>query len=99
MFLMIILGATDRRAPQGFAPIAIGLGLTLIHLIGIPVTNLSVNPARSTGPALFVGGWAIEQLWLFWVAPIAGAALAGLVYALFQEVQPEPLARSAQAAR
>src|ERR1700740_3514048 len=91
MFLMIILGATDRRAPQGFAPIAIGLGLTLIHLIGIPVTNLSVNPARSTGPAIFVGGWAIEQLWLFWVAPIVGAALAGLVYALFQQVEPEPL--------
>jgi aquaporin Z len=79
-FLMIILGATDARAPQGFAPIAIGLGLTLIHLIGIPVTNLSVNPARSTGPAVFVGGWAIAQLWLFWVAPIAGAALAGVVY-------------------
>jgi aquaporin Z len=77
MFLMIILGATDRRAPQGFAPIAIGLGLTLIHLIGIPVTNLSVNPARSTGPAVFVGGWALQQLWLFWLAPIAGAALAG----------------------
>jgi aquaporin Z len=76
----IILGATDRRAPQGFAPIAIGLGLTLIHLIGIPVTNLSVNPARSTGPALFVGGWALEQLWLFWLAPIIGAAIAGLVY-------------------
>jgi aquaporin Z len=82
MFLMIILGATDRRAPQGFAPIAIGLGLTLIHLIGIPVTNLSVNPARSTGPAIFVGGWAVEQLWLFWVAPIVGAALAGVVYPL-----------------
>jgi aquaporin Z len=80
MFLFIILGATDRRAPQGFAPIAIGLGLTLIHLIGIPVTNLSVNPARSTGPALFAGGWALQQLWLFWVAPIAGAAIAGLVY-------------------
>jgi aquaporin Z len=79
-FLMIILGSTDKRAPQGFAPIAIGLGLTLIHLIGIPVTNLSVNPARSTGPALFVGGWAIQQLWLFWVAPIIGAALAGVVY-------------------
>ena len=79
-FLMIILGATDKRAPQGFAPLAIGLGLTLIHLIGIPVTNLSVNPARSTGPALFVGGWAIQQLWLFWVAPIIGAALAGFVY-------------------
>ena len=79
-FLMIILGATDKRAPQGFAPIAIGLGLTLIHLIGIPVTNLSVNPARSTGPAIFVGGWAIQQLWLFWLAPIIGAVLAGLVY-------------------
>jgi aquaporin Z len=80
MFLMIILGATDRRAPQGFAPIAIGLGLTLIHLIGIPVTNLSVNPARSTGPAVFAGGWALEQLWLFWLAPIVGAAIAGIVY-------------------
>jgi aquaporin Z len=80
MFLFIILGATDRRAPQGFAPIAIGLGLTLIHLIGIPVTNLSVNPARSTGPAIFVGGWALEQLWLFWLAPIAGAAIAGVLY-------------------
>lgn len=79
-FLMIILGATDKRAPQGFAPIAIGLGLTLIHLIGIPVTNLSVNPARSTGPAIFVGGWALAQLWLFWIAPIVGAALAGIVY-------------------
>ncbi len=79
-FLMIILGATDKRAPQGFAPIAIGLGLTLIHLIGIPVTNLSVNPARSTGPALYVGGWAVQQLWLFWVAPILGAMLAGRVY-------------------
>jgi aquaporin Z len=81
-FLMIILGATDRRAPKGFAPIAIGLGLTLIHLIGIPVTNTSVNPARSTGPALFVGGWALEQLWLFWLAPIVGAAIAGVVYPL-----------------
>ena len=80
IFLMVILGATDKRAPQGFAPIGIGLCLTLIHLIGIPVTNLSVNPARSTGPALFVGGWAIEQLWLFWVAPVAGAAIAGIVY-------------------
>lgn len=79
-FLIIILGATDKRAPQGFAPIAIGLGLTLIHLIGIPVTNLSVNPARSVGPAVFVGGWAIQQLWLFWVAPILGAILAGVVY-------------------
>jgi aquaporin Z len=80
VFLMIILGSTDRRAPAGFAPIAIGLALTLIHLVGIPITNTSVNPARSTGPALFVGGWALEQLWLFWVAPIAGAILAGLVY-------------------
>jgi aquaporin Z len=79
-FLLIILGATDRRAPAGFAPIAIGLGLTLIHLISIPVTNTSVNPARSTGPALIVGDWAIGQLWLFWVAPIAGAVIAGLVY-------------------
>ena len=79
-FLLIILGSTDKRAPAGLAPIAIGLGLTLIHLIGIPVTNLSVNPARSTGPALFVGGWALQQLWLFWVAPIVGAALAGIVY-------------------
>jgi aquaporin Z len=80
MFLLIILGATDKRAPQGFAPIAIGLGLTLIHLIGIPVTNLSVNPARSTGPAIFVGGWALMQLWLFWIAPIAGAVVAGVVH-------------------
>lgn len=79
-FLLIILGATDKRAPAGFAPIAIGLGLTLIHLIGIPVTNLSVNPARSTGPAMVVGGWALQQLWLFWAAPIAGAVLAGIVY-------------------
>lgn len=79
-FLFVILGATDRRAPAGFAPIAIGLCLTLIHLISIPVTNTSVNPARSTGPALFVGGWALSQLWLFWVAPILGAALAGFVY-------------------
>jgi aquaporin Z len=80
MFLFIILGSTDDRAPRGFAPIAIGLGLTLIHLIGIPVTNLSVNPARSTGPAVVVGGWAIGQLWLFWIAPIAGAVLGALVY-------------------
>jgi aquaporin Z len=80
MFLIIILGATDRKAPAGFAPIAIGLALTLIHLIGIPVTNLSVNPARSTGPAVFVGGWAVAQLWLFWLAPILGAAIAGEVY-------------------
>ena len=80
MFLIIILGSTDKRAPQGFAPIAIGLGLTLIHLIGIPVTNLSVNPARSTGPAIFVGGWALAQLWAFWIAPILGATRAGVVY-------------------
>jgi aquaporin Z len=80
IFLVIILGATDRRAPAGFAPIAIGLGLALIHLISIPVTNTSVNPARSTGPAIFVGGWALAQLWLFWIAPIVGAALAGVAY-------------------
>ena len=80
MFLIIILGATDSRAPAGFAPIAIGLGLTLIHLIGIPVTNLSVIPARSVGPAIFVGGWAIQQVWLFWVAPLVGATIAGIVY-------------------
>ena len=80
MFLVIILGATDSRAPAGFAPIAIGLGLTLIHLISIPVTNTSVNPARSTGVAVFEGGWALGQLWLFWVAPIIGAALAGVAY-------------------
>jgi len=80
-FVMIIMGATDRRAPSGFAPMAIGLGLTLIHLIGIPVTNLSVNPARSTGPAIFVGGWALAQLWLFWVAPIIGGTLGGALYA------------------
>ena len=98
MFLMIILGATDRRAPKGFAPIAIGLGLTLIHLIGIPVTNTSVNPARSTGPALFVGGWALEQLWLFWLAPIVGAALAGAVYAFFEQEEPVPVAARAQTA-
>jgi len=85
-FLTIILGSTDRRAPEGFAPIAIGLGLTLIHLVGIPVTNTSVNPARSTGPALFVGDWAIHQLWLFWVAPLIGAAVAGVIYpALFDQ--------------
>ena len=80
MFLLIILGSTDRRAPAGFAPIAIGLGLTLIHLISIPVTNTSVNPARSTGPALVVGDWALGQLWLFWVAPIIGAVVAGYLY-------------------
>jgi aquaporin Z len=79
-FLLIILGATDKRAPQGFAPIAIGLALTLIHLISIPVTNTSVNPARSTGVAIFVGGWALAQLWLFWVAPIVGGVLGGFVH-------------------
>jgi aquaporin Z len=79
-FLFVILGSTDSRAPKGFAPIAIGLSLTLIHLISIPVTNTSVNPARSTGPALFTGGWAIEQLWLFWLAPIVGALIAGYLY-------------------
>jgi aquaporin Z len=80
MFLIVILGATHKRAPAGFAGLAIGLALTLIHLISIPVTNTSVNPARSTGPALFVGGWALEQLWLFWIAPLVGAALAGVTY-------------------
>ncbi len=89
MFLMIILGSTDVRAPKGFAPIAIGLGLTIIHLVGIPVTNTSVNPARSTGPALFAGGWAPGQLWLFWTAPFVGAALAGLLYPVLAGA-PEP---------
>jgi len=96
-FLMIILGATDARAPAGFAPIAIGLGLTLIHLIGIPVTNLSVNPARSTGQAVFVGDWAIVQLWLFWLAPIVGGAIAGVVYPLIAEM-PKPEAAPKQEA-
>lgn len=91
MFLIIILGATDGRAPHGFAPIAIGFGLTLIHLIGIPVTNLSVNPARSTGPAVFVGGWALAQLWLFWVAPIVGAVLAGFAYSWLERETGEPV--------
>ncbi len=84
MFLIIILGATDKRAPQGFAPLAIGFGLTLIHLISIPVSNTSVNPARSTGVAIFQGDWAISQLWLFWLAPIVGAILAGVVYKWFE---------------
>ena len=90
MFLIVIMGSTDRRAPQGLAPIAIGLCLTLIHLISIPVTNTSVNPARSTGPAIFVGGWALSQLWLFWVAPIIGGAIAGLVYAFAFEGETKP---------
>ncbi len=98
MFLMIILGATDDRAPKGFAPIAIGLGLTLIHLIGIPVTNVSVNPARSTGPAIFVGDWAMAQLWAFWVAPIVGGALAGVVYPLMAKAS-EPRFAGAAASR
>jgi aquaporin Z len=91
MFLVIILGATDGRAPHGFAPIAIGLGLTLVHLVGIPVTNLSVNPARSTGPAVFVGGWALQQLWLFWVAPIVGALAAGFAYSWLAYDVGEPI--------
>ncbi|HTW74185.1 MAG TPA: aquaporin Z [Steroidobacteraceae bacterium] len=89
-FLFVIMGATHGNAPRGFAPLAIGLCLTLIHLISIPVTNTSVNPARSTGPALFVGGWALAQLWLFWVAPIAGAALAGAVYRWIGGGEPVP---------
>ena len=89
-FLFVIMGATDERAPKGFAPIAIGLCLTLIHLVSIPVTNTSVNPARSTGPALVVGGWALEQLWLFWVAPIIGAALGALVYGLVAAPKATP---------
>ena len=88
MFLFVILGSTDDRAPRGFAPIAIGLGLTLIHLIGIPVTNLSVNPARSTGPAVVVGGWALAQLWMFWVAPIAGAVLGATIYGWVAHTKP-----------
>jgi aquaporin Z len=94
MFLMIILGSTDRRAPAGMAPVAIGFALTLIHLISIPVTNTSVNPARSTGPAVFVGGWALSQLWLFWVAPIVGAALAGVVYPIMAGGYDTPAADS-----
>lgn len=83
----MILGATDERTPKGFAPIAIGLCLTLIHLISIPVSNTSVNPARSTGPALFVGDWAVSQLWIFWVAPIVGAILAGVIYRYFNAAE------------
>ena len=89
MFLIIILGATDKRAPAGFAPIAIGLGLTLVHLISIPITNTSVNPARSTGVAIFQGDWAISQLWLFWLAPIVGAILAGIVYHWFESEEED----------
>jgi aquaporin Z len=88
MFLIIIMGATDKRAPQGFAPLAIGLGLTLIHLISIPVTNTSVNPARSTGVALFVGDWAVAQLWLFWLAPIVGGMLGAVVYRFIATEEP-----------
>lgn len=91
LFLFIIMGATHGRAPVGFAPIAIGLGLTLIHLISIPVTNTSVNPARSTGPALFVGGWALGQLWMFWVAPLIGGALGGIVYRWLSPQPDEPV--------
>lgn len=91
-FLLIIMGSTDKRVPNGFAPIAIGLGLTLIHLISIPVTNTSVNPARSTGPALFVGGWALGQLWLFWVAPLIGGAIGGVLYnSIFSEYKEQPV--------
>ena len=90
MFLIVILGATHQRAPVGFAGLAIGLALTLIHLISIPVTNTSVNPARSTGPALFVGDWALQQLWLFWLVPIVAAALAGFVYKALLEGRAEP---------
>lgn len=88
-FLLIILGSTDKRAPQGLAPIAIGLGLTLIHLIGIPITNTSVNPARSTGVAIFVGGWALQQLWLFWVAPLFGGVIGGVVYRILFTERPD----------
>jgi aquaporin Z len=91
MFLFIIMGATHGRAPAGFAPIAIGLGLTLIHLVSIPVTNTSVNPARSTGPALFAGAWAIQQLWVFWVAPLIGGVLGGLLYRSISEQPSAPV--------
>jgi len=97
-FLLIIFGATDERAPKGFAPIPIGLGLTLIHLVSIPVTNTSVNPARSTGPAIFVGGWALAQLWLFWVAPIIGGALGGIIYHTLFARGPQETVRAAERA-
>jgi aquaporin Z len=98
-FLLVILGATDVRAPKGFAPIAIGLCLTLIHLISIPVTNTSVNPARSTGPAIFVGGWALSQLWLFWVAPILGAIIGGLISTAFFAAPQQPIREEMAAKR
>ncbi len=97
-FLFVIMGATDSRAPAGFAPIAIGLALTLIHLISIPVTNTSVNPARSTGPALFVGGWALAQLWLFWVAPILGGIIGGITYRGLMGTAELPAARPVERA-
>jgi aquaporin Z len=97
-FLIVIMGSTDRRAPKGFAPIGIGLCLTLIHLVSIPVTNTSVNPARSTGVAVFAGGWALQQLWLFWVAPIIGAAIGGGIYAALFSEEPEPTVRAAMTA-
>lgn len=97
-FLIVIMGSTDRRAPKGFAPIAIGLCLTLIHLVSIPVTNTSVNPARSTGVAVFAGGWALQQLWLFWVAPIIGGAIGGGIYAALFSEEPEPTVRAAMTA-
>jgi aquaporin Z len=97
VFLLVILGATDRRAAKGMGPLAIGLALTLIHLVSIPVTNTSVNPARSTGPALIVGGWALSQLWLFWIAPLVGGAIAGIGYRyVVGETGTEPLAAEAQ---
>src|ERR1700744_777695 len=96
-FLLVIMGSTDKRVPNGFAPIAIGLGLTLIHLISIPVTTTSVNPARSTGPALFVGGWALGQLWLFWVAPLIGGAIGGVLYnSIFSEYKEQPVLGAAE---
>jgi len=98
MFLFIIMGATHGKAPVGFAPLAIGLGLTLIHLVGIPITNTSVNPARSTGPALFVGGWALAQLWLFWAAPLIGGALGGIFYRWLSEEPSAQVTGTAPAA-
>jgi aquaporin Z len=97
MFVFIVMGATDSRAPAGFAPLAIGLALTMIHLVCIPVTNTSVNPARSTGPAIFVGGWALAQLWLFWLAPLTGGALGGIAYHALMEAAPAPARATARA--